>query len=39
MRSMTLGRALHIPYLDAADGARLNADFWPGRTPARAGLG
>lgn len=39
MQSMTLGRALHIPYLDAADGARLNADFWPGRTPARAGLG
>ena len=38
VQSMTLERAFHIPYLDAADGARLNALFWPDRTPTPGGL-
>jgi hypothetical protein len=28
VQSMTVSQALHIPYLDAALGERLNARFW-----------
>jgi uncharacterized membrane protein YdbT with pleckstrin-like domain len=34
VQSMTVSQALHIPYLDAALGERLNARFWRAGTSA-----